>query len=90
MKPSFLNIFLFSSVLILSAISSESDVYYNHTFLDTNLYFVFTTYRHGARYTFSGTDYFGNPVPNRGALTTYGGILHLEIGKDIAKDTQIF
>ena len=81
MKPSFLNIFLFSSVLILSAISSESDVYYNHTSLDTNLYFVFTTYRHGARYTFSGTDYFGNPVPNRGALTTYGGIQHLEIGK---------
>jgi len=81
MNPALINIFLLISVLILSAISSESDVYYNHTSLDTNLYFVFSTYRHGARYPFINTDYFGNPIPHKGALTTYGGIQHLEIGK---------
>ena len=76
------NIFLLLSILLFSPVYSQSeDIYYNHTSSDTNLYFVFTTYRHGARYPFVHTDYFGNPIPARGALTTYGGIQHLEIGK---------
>ena len=61
------------------------DIYYNHTSEDTNLYFVFTTYRHGARFPFSGVDYFGNPIPYPGALSVYGGIQHLRIGENYRK-----
>ena len=82
MKENLFTVFLLLSILIFSSICSEStDIYYNHTSLDTNLYFVFTTYRHGARYPFVHTDYFGNYIPARGALTSYGAIQHLEIGK---------
>ena len=58
------------------------DILYNHTSLDKNLVFVFSTYRYGARTTFTKVDHFGNPVNSPGALTNYGGIQHLEIGKN--------
>ena len=80
MKVGFFNIFTFLYLIILSN-SSVSDIYYNHTSSDNNLYFVLSTFRHGARYTFSWTDYFGNTVPAIGALTAYGAQQHLEIGK---------
>ena len=77
-----LNIFfLLSTNILLYSLCSESEILYNHTSLDNNLYFVFSTFRHGARSTFYKTDYFGNYVPNPGELSTYGALQHLEIGK---------
>ena len=77
-----LNIFfLISTNIILFSLCSESEILYSHTSSDQNLYFVFSTFRHGARSTFSKGDYFGNYVPNPGALSAYGAIQHLEIGK---------
>ena len=81
MKSALFDIILLSSIFISFIICSESNIYYNHTSSDTNLYFVLTTYRHGARYPFTNVDYFGNVIPSKGSLTTYGGIQHLEIGK---------
>ena len=61
--------------------NTSSDIYYNHTSLEDNLYFVVTTYRHGARYPFFNIDFFGNGIRYKGHLTSYGAIQHLEIGK---------
>jgi hypothetical protein len=58
---------------------------YNHTNQENNLYFVFTTFRHGARRPLGGRDYFGHGGYYAGALTKYGGIQHLEIGKNYRK-----
>ena len=80
MKVNHFNIYLLISFIIFIT-SSDSDIYYNHTSADDNLYFVFSTYRHGARYAFTKYDYFGNSIPARGALTSYGAKQHLEIGK---------
>ena len=82
MKVNIFNIYLLISFIIF-IISSDTDKYYNHTSADNNLYFVFSTYRHGARYAFTlfRHDYFGNYIPSRGALTPYGAKQHLEIGK---------
>ena len=73
MKVNIFNIYLLISFIIF-IISSDTDKYYNHTSADNNLYFVFSTYRHGARYAFTlfRHDYFGNYIPSRGALTPYG------------------
>ena len=80
MKVNIFNIYLLISFIIFIT-SSDSDIYYNHSSADDNLYFVFSTYRHGARYAFTKYDYFGNNIPARGALTSYGAKQHLEIGK---------
>ena len=61
------------------------DIYYNHTNLDKNLVFVFSTYRHGARTIFTFIDHFKNFVPSFGALTDYGRKQHLEIGRNYRK-----
>jgi hypothetical protein len=58
---------------------------YNHTNQENNLYFVFTTFRHGARKPLAGKDYFGNRNYSAGALTRYGAIQHLEIGRNYRK-----
>ena len=73
-------IYLLCLFLILILTQTE-DILYNHTNSEDNLYFVFTTFRHGARYPFVKTDFFGNNIKAPGALTKYGGIQHLEIGK---------
>ena len=77
------NIFhiLFLLIIILLSLCSGSDILYNHTSSDQNLYFVFSTFCHGARSVFSHKDYFGNDVPHPGDLSAYGAIQHLEIGK---------
>jgi hypothetical protein len=62
MKVNIFNIYLLISSIIFIT-SSDSDIYYNHTSVDDNLYFVFSTYRHGARYAFTKYDYFGNSIP---------------------------
>ena len=51
MKVNHFNIYLLISSIIFIT-SSDSDIYYNHTSADDNLYFVFSTFRHGARYAF--------------------------------------
>ncbi len=77
-----LNVLLILSIsLFIYAICSNEEKLYNHTLLEQNLYFVFSTFRHGARATFSKIDYFGNNISNPGSLTKYGAIQHLEIGK---------
>ena len=81
MKTSFFNSCFLIIVTILTSFSFEADIYYNHTSLDNNLYFVFSTFRHGAREPFVDVDYFGNKIQHKGALTNYGAIQHLEIGK---------
>ena len=88
MNENIFNIIILISLLTFS-ISSESDInndtssdiYYNHTSSEDNLYFVVTTYRHGARYPFVNVDFFGNGIRHKGALTNYGAYQHLEIGK---------
>ena len=61
------------------------DIFYNHSNEENNLYFVFTTFRHGARSPFSVKDTFGNPIASPGALSSYGALQHLEIGKNYRK-----
>ena len=57
------------------------EILYSHTKEENNLYFIFTTFRHGARYPFVNKDFFGNIINSPGSLTKYGSIQHLEIGK---------
>jgi hypothetical protein len=61
------------------------DIIYNHTNKENNIYFVFTTFRHGARRPLSRVDFFGNHNYTAGALTEYGKIQHLEIGRKYRK-----
>ena len=54
---------------------------YNHNKEENNLYFVFSSFRHGARKPFSKTDIFGNKVRNPGKLTPFGKKQHIIIGE---------
>ena len=81
MKVSFYNNLFILFISLLFSLSSEADKYYNHTSEDENLYFVFSTYRHGARTTYYKTDYFGNDNPNPASLTPYGALQHFQIGQ---------
>ena len=56
-------------------------IVYNHTKQENNLYFIFTTFRHGARFPFVNKDFFGNIINSPEALTKYGSIQLLDIGK---------
>ena len=76
---------LFLNLISLIALCHCVDVMYNHTNQENNLFFVFTTFRHGARKPLSGKDYFGNRNYAAGALTRYGAIQHLEIGRNYRK-----
>ena len=58
---------------------------YNHSNIENNLYFVLSTFRHGARQTFYKNDIFNNHIPNPGQLTTYGELQHSIIGKNNRK-----
>lgn len=79
-------IYLFSTI-ILNLILSLIPLYqceefiYNHKSKENNLFFVFTTFRHGARNPLTRVDFFGNFNYSAGALTEYGKLQHLEIGK---------
>jgi len=61
------------------------DIMYNHNNKQNNLYFVLTTFRHGARKPLSRIDFFGNHNYSAGALTEYGKSQHLEIGRKYRK-----
>ena len=81
MKKIFLNNQILIFISLLLSFTYSVDIYYNHTSLEDNLYFVFSTFRHGARRTYYSHDYFGNKVDSPTSLTPYGAIQHLEIGK---------
>ena len=70
----------FQKHLLFFFVQSD-DILYKHTNSDNNLYFVFTTFRHGARFPFGKQDIFGNNINSPGALTEYGALQHLEIGQ---------
>ena len=73
---------IFTSIILsvlLYFIHSE-EVIYNHTTSD-NLYFVFTTFRHGARTAYGRVDFFGNRINPSETLTPYGAIQHIQIGQ---------
>ena len=78
------SIFLNFIILLFNAYHCK-EIIYNHTNEENNLYFVFTTFRHGARKTYKDVDFFGNYDNEVGALTKYGRIQHLEIGKKYRK-----
>ena len=75
----------FMLLIFLIYLNKSKDILYSHTNEDNNLYFVFTTFRHGARTAFNRIDYFGNYIPHTGTLTVYGGIQHLKIGLNYRK-----
>ena len=70
--------------IILTFISlylvNSEDIQYNHKNSD-NLYFIFTTFRHGARSAYGRVDFFGNSINPSETLTKYGAIQHFEIGQ---------
>ena len=78
------SLFLYSIVLLIT-LCYCIDILYNHTNKENNLYFVYTTFRHGARKPLQGIDFFGNRNYSAGALTKYGIIQHLEIGRKYRK-----
>ena len=77
-------LFLYSIVLLIPLCHCV-DILYNHTNKENNLYFVFTTFRHGARKPLHRIDFFGNRNYSAGVLTKYGKIQHLEIGRKYRK-----
>ena len=79
------SIFLNFIILLLFNAYHCKEIIYNHTNEENNLYFVFTTFRHGARKAYKDVDFFGNYDDEVGALTKYGRIQHLEIGKKYRK-----
>ena len=85
-KKKYLKIFtaLLVSNIVFNAYHCK-EIIYNHTNEENNLFFVFTTFRHGARKTYKDVDFFGNYDDEVGALTKYGRIQHLEIGKKYRK-----
>jgi hypothetical protein len=83
-------IYLFSSIILNLSLSLIHlcycrDIIYNHTNKENNLYFIFTTFRHGARKPLNRVDFFGNQNYSAGALTEYGKFQHLEIGRKYRK-----
>ena len=76
-------IFLFLYIII--NIYKCKDIFYNHSSNETNLYFVLTSFRHGARETYFKKDYFNNKIQHPGQLTSYGAKQHLIIGKKYRK-----
>ena len=71
-------------IILFSYLVCE-EIIYNHTNNDNNLYFIFTTFRHGARTIFEKEDYFGNIINSPGSLTSYGILQNIEIGNKYKK-----
>ena len=72
---------LIYSIIIFSFSINCNAIKYNHSNKDNNLYFVFSTFRHGARKPFVKRDIFKNKIKNTGSLTSYGKKQHLIIGE---------
>ena len=69
-------------LIFLFILVNSKDILYNHTNEENNLYFVFTTFRHGARTSLYKNDYFGRLKKSPGVLTKYGALQHLKIGNN--------
>ena len=75
-------IHIYSFIIIISILFINCrDIIYNHSNKEDNLYFVFSTFRHGARTPFVKQDIFKNNFEHTGELTKYGAKQHLNIGK---------
>ena len=74
-----IHIYLYIIVIPIIFINC-SEKRYNHSNEENNLYFVFSTFRHGARKPFVQQDIFKNEVEHIGKLTKYGEKQHLNIG----------
>ena len=68
-------------IIFLAVFIRCEDIPYNHSNIENNLYFVFTTFRHGARTTFNIIDYFYNWI-TPASLTDYGINQSILIGKN--------
>ena len=79
MEKTFLILFL-----IIGAYKCELKTY-SHLNNESNLYFVLTSFRHGARTPLIKKDSFQNIIKNPGRLTAYGKLQHLIIGKKYRK-----
>ena len=73
---------LFYIIIIASLSKNCNEIKYNHTNKENNLYFVFSSFRHGARKPFTNNDIFQNYIYNPGSLTSYGKKQHLIIGEN--------
>lgn len=78
MKKIFILLYLIL-ILLLSINCIEKK--YNHSNSENNLYFVFSSFRHGARKAFVHYDIFKNRIKHPGKLTKFGEKQHLNIGK---------
>ena len=74
------NVILF--LYLITSIYKCKDIIYNHSNNETNLYFVLTSFRHGARKTYVKKDYFNNTIKYPGRLTSYGAKQNLIIGRN--------
>ena len=80
------NVIIYIFLIILQNYFSQSkEKRYSHTNKEKNLYFVFTTFRPGARTQLFIYDSFGNINFSTGKLTKYGEIQNLEIGAKYRK-----
>ena len=79
MKKILINLYLIIiSILFINCQEKK----YNHSNKESNLYFVFSSFRHGARKPFVNVDIFKNKIKNPGKLTQFGAKQHLKIGKN--------
>ena len=79
MKKILINLYLIIiSILFINCQEKK----YNHSNKENNLYFVFSSFRHGARKPFVNVDIFKNKIKNPGKLTQFGAKQHLNIGKN--------
>ena len=78
MKKIHIILFLFLITIIFTNCKEKK---YNHSNSENNLYFVFSSFRHGARKAFVKYDVFKNRINNPGTLTKFGAKQHLNIGK---------
>ena len=72
---------LICTIIILISSINCIERQYSHSNKENNLYFVFSSFRHGARKPFVKLDIFNNKIKNPGSLTSYGKQQHLNIGK---------
>ena len=76
--------FIFIALILFIFIHCK-DIIYNHTNKENNLFFVFTTFRHGTRTSYYVVDSFGNLAKSFASLTKYGGLQHLNIRQNYRK-----
>jgi hypothetical protein len=72
-------IYLYIIILFISTIKCKEQIY-NHTNKENNLFFVFSSFRHGARKPFVKYDVFHNKIEHPGKITQFGKKQHLIIG----------